>query len=287
LFKIGPAGPEYERSIFYYLRDPIRFSLDIFPLMVLIDASAIILSIFGFSGAALYPEIAESVLGVLEAGFFVTRLKDWIVQQIRRPLAVVRKQRDAQRRLKERRRLDGEGEDGAASLEQVEVAVAYRDEVREKTLDEISSVCIWFVTVFLCVELSTIKLGFSLKSILALGGLGSASLVLAFKGTAEAFLSGIILKLQDRFRPGEYVQIGGGRSKAVDGIVKGIKYLNTVLTQPDGSELEVPNVDIIQGNLVNWSRTRERFFETRLQVDWKIADELPCIIEDLREEVRP
>lgn len=50
-----------------------------------------------------------------------------------------------------------------------------------------------------------IFLGFALGSMLTIGGIGSASLVLALREPMENLLSGIALKVQDRFRVGEHV----------------------------------------------------------------------------------
>ena len=53
----------------------------------------------------------------------------------------------------------------------------------------------------------------NLGSVFALGGIGSASVVLALRSTMENLISGLVLKLQDKIRVGEIVTVPGGDSK--------------------------------------------------------------------------
>jgi small-conductance mechanosensitive channel len=49
----------------------------------------------------------------------------------------------------------------------------------------------------------------TLGSLFAVGGIGSASFVLALRGTMENLVGGILLRLQDKFRVDERISVPG------------------------------------------------------------------------------
>jgi hypothetical protein len=51
------------------------------------------------------------------------------------------------------------------------------------------------------------------------------------------------------------------------GDVEEINYLNTKLRLDDDSIIAVPNAMFIEGEVVNWSRTPYRYFQTHLLLD--------------------
>jgi hypothetical protein len=55
----------------------------------------------------------------------------------------------------------------------------------------------------------SLEMGFALGSFFALGGLGSASAVLAMRDTMENVIGGLLLKFSDKLRIGELVTIPG------------------------------------------------------------------------------
>ena len=58
----------------------------------------------------------------------------------------------------------------------------------------------------------------------ALGGIGSASVVLAMRSTMENLIGGLVLKLQDKIRVGEIVTVPGGDSKHTGKLYRNIPY---------------------------------------------------------------
>lgn len=112
------------------------------------------------------------------------------------------------------------------------------DVLREKTIDELSNIFIWSIFLGFAIETCSLKLGFALGSLLTLGGIGSASLVLAMKGTMEDLLGGISLKVQDKFRIGETIGIPGMKE---DGDIEEIGYLETKILLDDNSIISMPN----------------------------------------------
>lgn len=127
---------------------------------------------------------------------------------------------------------------------------------------------------------SITQFGVGLKSLFALGGLGSASFILALRSTMENLLGGLLLRLQDKFRVGEKITLPN--SKDEEGAVQAIQWLSTKIRRDDDSIVSVPNANFIQGEVINWSRTPFRLFKTTLTVKESNISLLPDIIENIR-----
>ncbi len=61
-------------------------------------------------------------------------------------------------------------------------------------------------------------------------------------------VSGVIIAVERPFKVGDIVNFGG-----VDGMVKNIGVRSSIVTSEDGSELIIPNGDLISRNLINWT----------------------------------
>lgn len=120
-------------------------------------------------------------------------------------------------------------------------------------------------------------------SLFALGGIGSASFVLALRSSMENLVGGLLLKLQDKFRVGEKVTFPGSNE---EGLVEEIGFLSTKLRKDDDSHLTVPNAQFIQGEVINWSRTPYRLFKTVITVKESNISLLPSIIQSIKETLR-
>jgi hypothetical protein len=68
--------------------------------------------------------------------------------------------------------------------------------VGEALQDELTSVGVWIVVAGICLEACSLTFGFALGSIFAIGGIGSASIVLALRQSAENLLGGLLLRFQ-------------------------------------------------------------------------------------------
>ena len=153
-----------------------------------------------------------------------------------------------------------------------------RDPVRERTVDELTSVAIWVAMIILSIELMSLEFNVALGSMVALGGIGSASLALAFKVSVENIISGIILKVRDIFRVGDVISLTGSER----GTVQELSYLSTSVRRQDNSVVSIPNRDLIGNEVVNWSRTPFRLFKTSLAIDLKDIEKLPDIMQCIR-----
>jgi potassium-dependent mechanosensitive channel len=93
-------------------------------------------------------------------------------------------------------------------------------------------------------------------------------------------VSGIIIAVERPFRVGDLVSFGG-----VDGSVKIIGFRSSVITSVQGSDLIIPNGELISKNLINWtSNNNLRRDNLNIEINSQIRDEE--FIKVIRETVR-
>ena len=87
------------------------------------------------------------------------------------------------------------------------------------------------------------------------GGTGLIGLVLgiAFREITENFLASLFLSLQQPFREGDLVEVAN-----VTGYVQRLTSRATVLTTPDGNQVQVPNSSVFKGTIRNFTSNPNR-----------------------------
>lgn len=119
----------------------------------------------------------------------------------------------------------------------------------------LSNVIRYALWVVLAVTVLT-QFGVQTTSIIAaLGGLALA-VGLALQGTLSNVAAGVMILLQRPFRVGEYITCG-----TVAGTVQGIGLFTTEITQLDGLYVMVPNNELWNKPIVNFTRLPTRRFE--------------------------
>ncbi|MFN4039959.1 MAG: mechanosensitive ion channel family protein [Erythrobacter sp.] len=98
--------------------------------------------------------------------------------------------------------------------------------------------------------------------IAALGGLALA-VGLALQGTLSNVAAGVMILLQRPFRVGDYITCG-----TVAGNVQGIGLFTTEITQLDGLYVMVPNNELWNKPIVNFSRQPTRRFELIIGISY-------------------
>jgi small-conductance mechanosensitive channel len=126
----------------------------------------------------------------------------------------------------------------------------------------------------------SLEFGYALGSIFALGGIGSASIIIALKETMENMLGGILIRFNDKFRVGDSITLGGKTKE--QGKVAEITYLATTLLLEDNSEVSVPNKIFTTGEVINWSRTNYRLFKTTVLIPIRNLQSLPTVVNSIR-----
>jgi len=243
----------YKHSIWKYLQKPVLWSIWFIPFVYVVDIISLTLHHFGCY-FHLKGDVARLLCTIYDAficGSLAVTIKDWILD---------RRTRDVNKR---------------------------RDQVREKTVDELSNILIWTLMFGFCLEAMSLEFGFALGSIFSVVGIGSASVVLALRGTMENVIGGLLLKFQDKIRVGEVVTIPGIGKKGgyEEGVVEEVTYLATSIRRKDNSVAVIPNNVFTKGETINWSRTPYRLFKTTVTVSIKDYNVLGDLISSIKTRI--
>lgn len=119
------------------------------------------------------------------------------------------------------------------------------------------------IGVVLFTVLSILKLDKAVTSILAGAGLLGLGLALAFQDIAANFISGVFISLRKPFRPGDIVQLENYMGK-----VEEINLRDTVLRTFQGQLVILPNKDVFQNPIENFSMLGKRRFDLTIGVSY-------------------
>lgn len=118
------------------------------------------------------------------------------------------------------------------------------------------------LTVGLLVALASIGLTFT--NFLIVAGALSVGIGFGLQAIMNNFFSGLIILFEQNFKVGDFVELnqGGG------GEITHINVRSTIMRKSDGQEVVVPNSDMIQNSVINW--TRENAFR-RLHIPFDVG----------------
>jgi len=94
-------------------------------------------------------------------------------------------------------------------------------------------------------------------------------------------VSGIVIAVERPFRVGDFVNFGG-----IEGTVKIIGLRSSVITSEEGSELIIPNGDLISKNLINWTsnnKLRKDRLNVEITSDMKDEDFIKIVNDAIQE----
>lgn len=120
-----------------------------------------------------------------------------------------------------------------------------------------------------CIRIITVvgalsQLGIQTTSIITVLGAGGLAIGLALQGTLQNIAAGIMLLLLRPFKVGDFINNGGG---AIAGTVEAVSLFTTQLTKSDGVCEYVPNSQLWNNPIRNYSRNSTR----RLDIETKIS----------------
>jgi small conductance mechanosensitive channel len=121
--------------------------------------------------------------------------------------------------------------------------------------------------------LGLLELDKTVTSVLAGVGVLGLALGLAFQDIAANFMSGFLMAIKRPIDVGDLVEVAGKKGR-----VDRVELRATVLTTLDGLSVIVPNKQVYQAPIVNYTRTRDR----RMSIDVGVAYNSP-----LRKVTRP
>ena len=92
------------------------------------------------------------------------------------------------------------------------------------------------------------QLGVQTTSLIAILGAAGLAIGLALQNSLSNFAAGVLLLVFKPFKAGDFVEAGG-----VLGVVELVRVFNSVLRTPDNREITVPNGNIYNGVITNFS----------------------------------
>ena len=107
------------------------------------------------------------------------------------------------------------------------------------------------------------RLGIETTSILAVLGAAGLAIGLALQGSLSNLAAGVLLIVFRPFRQGDFIEAGGGL-----GTVQEIQMLTTVMNTPENFRLIVPNSDIMNGVITNYSVNETRRVDLTIGVSY-------------------
>ncbi|WP_304232442.1 mechanosensitive ion channel family protein [Jiulongibacter sediminis] len=103
-------------------------------------------------------------------------------------------------------------------------------------------------------------MGIEMTSFVAVLGAIGLAVGMALSGTLQNFAGGVMILLFKPFKVGDYIQAQG-----YGGTVREIQIFNTILKTPDNVTIVIPNGELSNSSLKNYSQ------EERRRVDWTVG----------------
>lgn len=108
---------------------------------------------------------------------------------------------------------------------------------------------LYYVLLALVLIAALSNIGIPTTSVIAVLGAATLAVGLAMQDSLANLAAGVVIILLRPYRLGDYVEVGGA-----EGYVHDIKIFHTALTARDNKIIYVPNSDVMDGNIVNYSR---------------------------------
>lgn len=139
------------------------------------------------------------------------------------------------------------------------LARARMDEMLIHFLSNIAYMALLVVVVLAVLE----QLGVNTTSALAVFGAAGLAIGLALQGSLSNFAAGVMLVFFRPFDTGDFVEVAG-----ITGIVEQIRMFSTVLRTPDNREIIIPNGQINDGKIINFSARDTRRIDLVLGIGY-------------------
>ena len=119
-----------------------------------------------------------------------------------------------------------------------------------------------FVLLGVVVALDILNATALLSTLLGAAGIVGLAVGFAVRDTVENFIASIMLSLRQPFRAGDLVEIEGRL-----GTVARLTSRATILLDPDGNHLRIPNATVFKAQILNYTRNPNRRFGFVLGID--------------------
>lgn len=134
-----------------------------------------------------------------------------------------------------------------------------------KAIRELLSTIIYYVVlaIGLFIILGVLGLQQAVFSLLAGVGVAGLALGFAFQDIAANFISGVILAVRNPFYIGDIIEV-----KGVMGEVSRTNLRATIVKTFQGQEVYIPNKDVLQNNITNYSHLRSRRIDLAVGISY-------------------
>jgi len=160
------------------------------------------------------------------------------------------------------------------------LASTLRKVMRAQNVDPIleSFVCnlvYWLVMTFVIIA-SINQVGIQTTSLIAIMGAAGLAIGLALQGSLSNFAAGVLIVIFRPYRVGDYVEAAG-----ISGAVLQVQILTTILKTGDNKQIIVPNSQIMNSIITNYSANDTRRVDMTIGVSYD--DDLDKVRETIRE----
>ena len=122
--------------------------------------------------------------------------------------------------------------------------------------------------------------GLPLDKIAIVFGALSVGIGLGLQGVVNNLVSGIILIFERPFLVGDFIEVAGKSGRVLD-----IGIRSSKLTSLSGSEIIVPNGDLLSGHVINWTRTNNHM-RVELSLKLAVGTDLETVRALIQDEVK-
>ena len=105
-----------------------------------------------------------------------------------------------------------------------------------------------FSLIVLAVVIAMVTAGIDLTALTVFGGALGVGLGLGLQRVVSNFISGFILVFEESIRPGDVISLGD-----THGVVQSLNARHVVLHTPDGTDVLIPNEELVLNRLTSWS----------------------------------
>ncbi len=148
------------------------------------------------------------------------------------------------------------------------------DQTLQKFVGNLVSMALMVVVIIAAIG----ALGIQTTSFIAIFGAAGLAVGLALQGSLSNFAAGVLIVLFRPYKVGDYVEAAG-----IAGSVEEVQILTTVLKTPDNKKIIVPNSQIMDSIITNYSANDTRRVDMTFGVSY--SDDLDKVHATLRELV--
>jgi potassium efflux system protein len=135
------------------------------------------------------------------------------------------------------------------------------------------------IIIIIGVLLAVTASGVPLDKLTVVLGALSVGIGLGMQNIVNNFVSGIILIFEKPFRIGDYVELADKKGKVQDIGIRSSKMLT-----PQGSEVIIPNGDLLSGRLVNWTLSND-YVKTEVLFKVPVDTDLEALSKIIEDEI--